>query len=156
MFVTLRKDAHTGATTPLYYSVGLFSAKQDLKRYCTKEFGTILSYKYSLDEFNNVDVNIARFADECQKSVELIRVTKEIIPATWFYDEVIKRNISSESMIYLCEVEKYGDCGNVSTSIPIPIESKGRGNSNIDIITGSPYDSVLRELNERFNSMNDV
>ena len=66
MYVTLSHNLLDGSVEPLFYSEGLLAAKRDLKAYAQSLLASspaaVLTYKYSLDEFDNALV--ARFADE--------------------------------------------------------------------------------------------
>ena len=158
LYITLCTDFSNNETTtePLFYSEGVLSAKRDLKKYASTLVSgkTVLSFKYSLDEFK--DATVARFSDDNNHSFEVIKI--ETIPAGFFTSET--REVTIMKKVYIVHVTDYKTASAPKT--PPPSEPiyilKGRSDRSTILHTGpglSPaFDSLMEELVETVEKRN--
>lgn len=150
MYVTLSEDAETHKTEPIFFTKGLLKSKRDIKAHasnvakdlgCIEEKCKVLSYKYSLDEFE--DAIIARFGDADGHSIEIIKITTTDNGLIWS-NKV--REIKVIMRFYFVFVGQFED--KISSGVT-KVENQTRMITRPSEGNMSGYDEVMKELSEK-------
>lgn len=116
MFITLSVDKENSITKPLFYSLSVLQARNDLKKYalkilkqCESKHNSVLTFKYSLDDFENCIV--ARFADDKSHSIEIIQFAQK---ETGYLLSNIIREIKVVNLFYFMPICPFNDIANTN------------------------------------------